>query len=466
MAERISRSTTRTVAGIAPAAVLGAVVLGVGGWLAVTADPSSAPSDGSSHSDRELVDDAVLETALTSRAPDHLTLGDEVAHFEARLAARGGERFSHARLSAAHLLRFRAYGRAADLEATETHLRAANGGDLASISSASVAGRRAALHLARHEFTEALDAAVAAHDLAGGRQPEHALRLFDALWATGRFDAAEAMLGPPLDPESIGVLSRRARVLDRMGEVERARDRFREVLDRVRAYAEPAPVEAWALVELGRFEHHAGDPARAVRLYLEALEVLPGSPAALEALAAVAFGVDRDFDAAVALFRHALSQGAHLDVMPALADAEQARGATGEAERVRAEFVRLATRDARSERLHRRPLAFMLADDPATVHRALAYARLDLEDRREPGAWDALAWARHRAGDAGGAWRAARLATARGAPEPPVAWRAGVIAHAAEAHAQARSLLRIALDGESELTPRQVKRARRLLTEG
>lgn len=442
------------------AGVMLAVVIGTAGWLMASSSP--AP-DASPAADGVLVGPVVLEAALASRAPDRLTLSDEVAHFEARLVGRGDERFAHARLSAAHLLRFRAYGRAADLAAAEDHARVAGRGEGASAMSASIAGRRAALHLARHEFSEALEAAVAAHDLAGGREPGHALRLFDALWATGRFEAAEAMLGPPLDPESVGVLSRRARVLDRMGEVERARDHFRAVLRRVRAYSEPAPVVGWALVELGRFEHHAGDPERAVQLYLEALDVLPGSPAALEALAAVAFGVDRDPAAAASLLRHALAQGAHLDVMPTLADIEEARGAREAAERVRTEFIRLATTDARSERLYRRPLAFVLANDPATVRRALAYARLDLEDRRDPGAWDALAWVRYRAGDVAGAWRAARLATIGGAPEPAMAWRAGVIGRASGDRARSDELLQMALEAKTELTPAQVEEARRLL---
>lgn len=458
MSVRVISFIRRAAAVIALAAVLGTV-----GWLVLSEE---------SRADRVLVGPSELATALASRAPEHPTMSDEIAHFEARLAALGDERFAHARLSAAHLLRFRAYGAEADLEATEAHLAAAGGGGptargggaAASASSAALAGRQAALHLARHEFTEALEAATAAHDLAGGRDPAHALRLFDALWATGRFEHAEAMLGPPLDQESIGVLSRRARVLDRGGEVEHARDRFREVLRKVRAYAEPAPVEAWALVELGRFEHHAGDPARAVQLYLEALEVLPGSPAALEALADVAFGVDRDFDAAAALLRHALAQGAHLDAMPTLADVEKARGDADAAERVRAEFVRIATRDAGSERLNRRPLAFALAEDEATRTRALDYARLDLADRRDSGAWDALAWVRFRSGDVTGAWRAARLAVVGGAPEPALAWRAGVIARAAGYDERADELLRIALDGETELTPRQAQEAQRMLT--
>lgn len=440
----------RVVAGVMLAATLGA-----GAWWAGLGNPR----DGDS-SQEPFVNQAVVTTALTSRQPRHLTLTDEIDHFRARLAARGDEGFSHARLASAHLLRFRAYGREEDLDAAERYVEAL-GGPASEL--ASVAAIRASLHLTRHEFTEAVRVARHANSLAAGREPAYWLRLFDAFWAAGRLDEAAAILRLPLDSASIGVLSRTARVLDRSGDVERARDQFRVVVELVQGYAEPAPVEAWALVELGHFEHHAGDPARAVVRYLEALRVLPGSPAALEGLAAVASGVDRAPNVAAQFYRHALEQGGHLDLMARLAEVEEEGGNHAAAQAVREAFIERATATPRLERLYRRPLAFVLADDPATICRAFEYARSDLAERRDSGAWDALAWVRYHMGELDDAWRAAQKATAEGVPEPGVALRAGLIARSVGERDHAESLLGSALSGASELSLAEVREARRVL---
>jgi hypothetical protein len=153
-------------------------------------------------------------------------------------------------------------------------------------------------------------------------------------------------------------------------------------------------------------------------------------------------------------------------VWPVLADAEVEAGNEVEARRLREAFVRLATASPRAERLYRRPLVFVLADDPTTVCAAVDHARLDLDDRRDPGAWDALAWARYRAGDLEGAGRAARLATAAGVPEPALAWRVGLIAKASGDEARAATLLGTAVEGASELAIAEVDEARRLLAGG
>jgi tetratricopeptide (TPR) repeat protein len=401
---------------------------------------------------------SILGEALASTRPERPTLSDEIDHFRRRLSMRPDDGLARARLVRAHLLRFRAYGDLVDLEAAERHQRER---ERRSGASPALLVDRSALQLVRHEFPQAVATARAAVRREETLRPELDLRLFDALWAVGRRVEADAILTLPLDTTSVAWMGRQARVLDRRGEVERARDLFRDVLASVRAFAEPAPVEAWALVELGHFEHHAGDPTRAVARYREALRVLPGSPAALEGLAAVAYGVDRDLDVARRLYGRALEQGAHLDVMPVLADVEEEAGDHAAAERTRAAFVRLATSTPLAERWYRRPLVFVLAGREDTACRALALARRDLEERRDPGAWDALAWALHRAGDPVAAWRAAREGLEGGAPEPGAAYRAGLVALAAgEANAAGR-LLDLALAGRSELSPGEERSARR-----
>lgn len=411
----------------------------------------------------ELVTSEVVAEALSSRPPEPRSLTDEIRHFEARLASRGEERFSRVRLVSGHLLRFRAYGAEDDLRAAERHLEAAMEG---APNSPSLLSTRSAVHLLRHEFPRALTTARRANRSFGDFDSGLRLRLFDALWAGGAYEEATGLLELDHDRGSFDYLVRRARVLDRAGRTEAARDRLRAALKQARAYAQPAPVEAWALVELGHFEHHSGRPDLAVSRYLEALHVLPGSPHAVEGLGWIAYGVDRNLTAAEELFRRAFELGGHLDLLPTIADVAEERGRKGEATRIRDRFVKEATADPRRERAHWRPLSLLLAERPGHRHEAIRYAVMELENRPDPGSWDALAWTLHKAGATPAACRAMERATERGLPEPAVLYHAGVIARGCEGeHWSERSeeLLGAALEGQSELGPATIRHIRKLL---
>ena len=404
------------------------------------------------------VTETVRDQALAAAVPAQPTMSDEIDHFEKRVAARPEEGFSRRRLFSARLLAFRAYGDMRHLTEAGRALEAVGEG---AFSDAARLALRSGLHLTRHEFQSALATARAGARLSPGDDASY--RLFDALWATGGWEEASDVLDRPLDTLSTAYLSRIARVLDGDGYVEQARDRFRRVVENVQAYAEPAPVRAWALVELGNFELHSGSPEAAVRRYREALEILPASPAGIEGLASVAYGTDRDLETARALYRRAVENGAHLDLLPVVADIEDELGNADQASAIRRDFVARATADSMTERLYRRPLAFVLAEDPATVAEAHRLAEEDLDERQDLGAWDASAWVHYRAGDIEQAWDLARRAVSVGAPAPPVAQRAGIIAAAAGERGMARTLLRRALDGQVELSPQQVRNAEQAL---
>lgn len=438
-----------------------ALCLSAAAILAVALLPPTDAPGRSGMGGEPFVDREVLSAALASKVPEQLTMSDEIGYFEHRLARRGDEAFSRERLLSAHLLRFRAYGRDEDLNRSVAHLAAlTDTGE----SGAGLEARRAALALARHDFRGAVVAAERADRIAQGSDPAVRLALFDALWASGEYARAAAHLDGPFDRSSIGWLSRHARLLDRRGRVEEARDAFREVVEQVRAFAQPAPVEAWALVELGHFEYHSGDPGAGVDRYLEALEVLPGSPAALEGLAAVAAGVDRRPRVAERLYRAALDRGAHLEVALALADAQDAAGDARAAEATRSNFLARATTTDESVRLHRQGIALTLAgrSGAAARCRALDLASEELRARREASAWSTMAWVRYRLGHLDEARRAAARSVAWGAPEPAVAFRAGVVLAAVD-DPGAPALLEEALEGASELTATEVDRARTLL---
>lgn len=399
------------------------------------------------------VSETVRARALASSVPERPTMTDEIEHFSARAAQRPEEHFAKERLFSARMLAYRAYGDPVHLDAASEVV-----GELSGTAAVRTAS---SFHLATHDFSRALETAERLAETSAAEGVRY--RLFDARWAVGEKDAAAEILDGPLDTLSTAYLSRKARVVDGAGFTEPARDLFRRVVDNVEAYAEPAPVRAWALVELGHFELHSGDPAAAVRFYEEALAVLPGSPAALEGLASVAYGVDRDLHAARDLYRKALDNGAHLDLMPTLADIEEALGNSADATRLRRSFVEAATQDGRSEAMHRRSLVFVLAEAPSTRAEAVRQARLDLRSRQDQGAFDALAWALYKTGDVEMAWTLEERALAAGGSPPPILFRAGLIAEAAGEGKDARRLLEEALEGRVEMAPHEVSAARATL---
>lgn len=406
----------------------------------------SAPAEMASTVDAE-----TLRIALSS-TPDTGLEHDEIAFFEERLERNPSDALALRRLAGAHLRRFRATGDQADLDAVH-HLvglmQARDADDPA------LHATRASWGLASHRFQLAVNAARAARECGDPGDEDGVLRLFDALWASGAYAEAEELLSSTrFERESMGLLSREARLVDGFGDTEGGRDRMARVVELADAYAEPPVIRAWARVEHGHFTLHAGDPEAAVDLYLQALGILPGYPAALEALGWVAWGVDESPQVAEALFERALENGGHLDIMPVLAEIAEARGAHGEAERLRATFVDTATSSAEAEQLYLRPLAQELVGDPATRERALALAERDLAHRSDRGAWATRALVLSRMGRHDEAAADARRAIAWGAPTPDVLHLAGTVLHEAGEHREGEKLLREALEGRIELGPR------------
>ena len=279
------------------------LVIGATLWL------SFRPQEPAATSDR-LVTPEVLAQALSSEVPDRLTLSDDLDFFSRRLEERGPEDvLALRRLVSASLLRFQTYGREADLVRAENHLTTLTDRYPAS---SSVWATVASARLSRHDFSGAVHAAQRSVRVGGPDDEAGRLRLFDAYLATGRYEGASDLLSLPFDRYSFAYRTRAVRLKDRLGDVTGARDGMEAALAVARSYAQPPAIVAWCLVELGHLEHHSGRPHRAVSNYREALELLPGSPAAIEGLAQVALGWDRDLRAAEALFLKALENGAHL----------------------------------------------------------------------------------------------------------------------------------------------------------
>ena len=426
------------------------VVIGAAVWLSSTPPHPSAEPDRSAESDRSVTPE-VLAQGLSSDVPDRLTMSDDLDFFGRRLEELGPEDvLAVRRLVSASLLRFQTYAQEADLARAEKHLETLTDRYPASSSLwATVASAR----LSRHDFSGAVQAAERSVQVAGPDDAGARLRLFDAYLATGRYEWARDLLSLPFNRDSFAYRTRAIRLQDRLGDVAGARDGMEAALAVARSYAQPPAIVAWCLVELGHLEHHSGRPHRAVSRYREALELMPGNPAAIEGLAQVALGSDRDPRAAEALFLRALENGAHLDLYVRLIEMAEGAGWSERALSYRQRFLAAAQADASTERLHLRSLALVLGREDETLDQALRYARRDLAIRRTSETYAVLGWVLSRLGRTGDAWMWMEAAQTWVWPEPDVDYLSGLVALDAGHADRGRELLSRALTAETEIGP-------------
>ena len=393
----------------------------------------------------------VLRIALSSNLPEKPVMTKSIEFFENRLNERNGEDIlAQNQLLGNYLARFKAYGQQKDLAAAKKHL---NSLLKRYPKKASLYSTLANVQMAGHQFEKAVGSAEKAIEVAEGDDfIKLHLRLFDALLTYGDTNEARDILRTiSFSRRSFDFLVRKARLEDKLGNLENAKSDMEKALYQAQAYAQSPVVIGWCLVTLGHYEHHSGNGQKAVQYYLEALEQLPGYPAALEGIAAISHIIDHNLLSAKQLYQKALENGGELDIYSNLIAIERQLGNDEKAEAYLKHFIQEATQDSKTERLFYRPLAFLLAEKKETLSRALHYAKLDLENRPSSESYDTLAWVLYKSGDIENAYEAAIKAVAWGSPEPVVLYHSGIIIWDFGEKEQAEVLLEAALENAQEL---------------
>ncbi len=404
------------------------------------------------HSDSKfVVTEDMLQTALSSNLPGKLVMTESIELFEGRLGERNGDDIlAQNQLLGNYLARFKAYGRQEDLEAAKKHL---NSLLKRYPKKAYLHSALANVYMAEHQFENAVESAKTAIEYA---EPDEFvklhLRLFDALLAYGDYNEAQAILRTiSFNRKSFDFLVREARLEDKLGNLATAKSDTENALHLAKAYAQSPVVIGWCLVTLGHYEHHSDDPEKAVQYYLEALEQLPGYPAALEGIAAISHTIDHNLIAAKRLYKKALENGGELDMYSNLIAIERQLGNDENAKDYGNHFIKEATQNRQAERLFYRPLALLFAERDETLARALIYAKLDLKNRPSSESYDTLAWVLYKSGDIENALEAAVEAIAWGSPEPVVLYHSGMIIWDFGDKQKAMVLLKKALEHAQEL---------------
>ena len=324
----------------------------------------------------------------------------------------------------------------------------------------------AAVHLALHEFHEALAAAEEAVKTRPA-DPEAVGALFDAHLALGEDGKAERVFDT-LRSQSPGFLteSRLSNLEEYRGRLAEARDAMlRACADAERARL-PSATRAWCRVRLGALFVTTCEPARAEREYREALGLFPDYYLAREHLAELAAAQGRIAEA-IAWYEGLLrtNPGPHYTL--ALTDLEAATSGDDRAAAVRAAAL-TALRDS-AESGHRadwRTLALHLLEDDATVDEGLRWAERDWDNRRDSFAADTLAWAFHRRGRLTEAGTLVTRMLEPGTRAPTMLLHAAEIALAAGRPSAAAALLQRLPRCPEALAPSDQATAARLRREG
>ena len=360
-----------------------------------------------------------------SAAQDRST--DQTIRFhQSRVAADPDDPLAHNRLAAAYVQKAResgdlTYYGLAEKAATRSLTLLPRGP-----SAAIAAALLAAVHLARHEFTDALARARQASDLDPSEPTTHAIA-GDALIELGEYEQAAqaygriARLDGPQGPDS-----RLAYLKFLNGDSRGAIAGMQRAVALVSSSAPLGEPTAWARAQLGDLYFHVGDLAAAERAYAGAQAAAPGYPRALAALARVRAVQGRDRDA-VELYGRALAIIPLPEYAAALGDLHAHAGRTAEANRQYALVEYIGRLSTLNKVVYNRELALFYADHGRHLPEALDLARRELDVRRDVYTWDVLAWALHQNGRATEAAAAMSDALRLGTRDARLLFHAGMI---------------------------------------
>jgi tetratricopeptide (TPR) repeat protein len=292
------------------------------------------------------------------------------------------------------------------------------------------------LALARHDFAAALELGRRAYQLEPRLVRAYPV-IADAQIELGRYRAAGATLERlvRLKP-TLATYSRVSYYRELHGDLPGAVSAMRLA---VSAGSGSPEASAHVLTLLGGLEIARGRYAAADRAYREALALDPGYEPALAGRAGIAAGRGR-FDAAIRTYRRVVERLPLPEYAIALAETEQAAGATAAARRDFA-LVEAQARLLRAQGVDTDVELALYEADHGNPGRGVALGR-DVW-RRAPSvrSADAYSWALFKAGRLGAASELSRRAMSLGSRDPSFLYHAGIIARATGRTGAARGYL-------------------------
>jgi tetratricopeptide (TPR) repeat protein len=406
----------------------------------------------------------VFATAPASVPAQDRSTDQTIRFHQSRVAADPDDPLAHNRLAAAYVQKAResgdlTYYGLAEKAATRSLTLLPRGP-----SAAVAAALLAAVHLARHEFTDALARARQAGDLDPGEPTPHAIA-GDALVELGEYEQAAqayARIAGLDGPQ--GADSRLAYLTFLKGDSRGAITGMQRAVALVSSASPLGEPTAWARAQLGELNFQVGDLVAAERAYTGALSASPGYHRAQAGLARVRAAQGRDREA-VELYQKALAVIPLPEYAAALGDLHAHAGRTADANRQWALVEYIGRLSALNQVVYNRELALFYADHGRHLPEALDLARRELDVRRDVYTWDVLAWALYQNGRAGEAATAMASALRLGTRDARLLFHAGMIHKTLGDADRAREYLAQALALNPRFHVRQADVAARALAE-
>ena len=373
------------------------------------------------------------------------TSDDLIRYYQTRLARRADAR-SSAGLGQAYILKARETGDYAyyDLAASALNRCLEPGADPGTATRA--ATDLAAIHMARHQFREAL--ATGQRALAFGTGDAFPYGpIGDAYVELGEYDKAEAayekmkVLSGPMHPHG-----RLSMLKFLKGDPAGALVEMRRAVEAAMEGNQPREHVAWAQSRLAATRFLTGDLPRAAEAYQDAVATLPGYHRALAGLAQVRAAEGRHPEA-IELYRKALAVIPLPEYAAGLGDVFTKLGRTDEAQKQYALVEYIGRLNALNQSLYNRELALFYLDHDLKLAEALDLARKELDVRRDIYTYDVLAWALYKNGRAVDAVAPMAEALRLGTKDARLLFHAGMIHQAV---------------GERDAARRALQEARRL----
>jgi tetratricopeptide (TPR) repeat protein len=408
-----------------------------------------------------LVAAAVL--CLAGPAQGQPAVTDQKLKFhQSRVAADPDDPLALNRLAGAYVQKARESGDVAYYGLAETAARRSLGLLPRGAPAAAATTIVALVHLARHEFAEALARAREAADLDPGDATPHAVA-GDALIELGEYERAAEAYARLSDLQGArSPQSRLAYLQFLRGDSPGAIARMRAAVQAVRAAGPRGEPVAWAHAQLGDLLFQTGDLRGADAAFAEALAAAPGYHRALAGTARVRAAQQRYQDAA-ALYQKALAVIPLPEYAAALGDVATRLGRPAEASKHYALVEYIGRLSALNQAVYNRELALFYADHDRKLPEALELARRELQVRRDIYTYDLLAWALYKNGRAREALEPLAEALRLGTRDARLLFHAGMIHHALGDTAAARGYLEQALALHPLFDPLQAGLASRTL---
>jgi tetratricopeptide (TPR) repeat protein len=407
---------------------------------------------------------AALLLAGGAASAEERSTDQTIRLYQSQLAAKPDDPLLSSHLAAAYIRKARETG---DLsyyglaeQAAQRSLKLAERGPVAARATTLLA----TVHIARHEFAEALRGAQAAIALNPGDPIAHALA-GDALLELGNYDEATQAYGRLAALQGLRRPDPRLAWLKFLqGDIAGAVAGTRQVVTRAAAANLSGEPVAWLHCQLGDLLFYQGDLAGAETAYRDALTTMGGYHRALAGAARVHAARGRLREAAE-LYHKALDVIPLPEYAATLGDVYTRLGRTPEATKQYALVEYIGRLSALNKAVYNRELALFYADHDLKLPEALELARREAGVRRDIYTQDVLAWALLKNGRAGEAEAAMREALKLGTPDARLFFHAGMIFRAVGDTGRAREALRRALALNPQFHVLQAELAARTLGE-